>query len=251
MPEPLLKVRLVLVNTESAGKRFRVDQAAFTIGRHEDCDLRIGSSTLSRRHCELFHDSDGQRLFVRDLGSRNGTRVNDQMIGPDQHIELFHHDLLHVGRVTLRMSIKDIRSGQPRARDSKSTIGSILDELDQMAETGMLGPAIAKTEFLLVPDPNRRAEANSSTLPLLKSEPSPPLESSDPNQLTVGIEPYAATVELTAANEPATETETTAAEPEKKKKEPMKLPEHLLHPKTADSQEAATAALRRLFSGGY
>ena len=54
-----------------------------TVGRSGDCVLRIqgdaNNLTVSRRHCLL--DIDPPTVWVRDLGSLNGTFVNDRKIG--------------------------------------------------------------------------------------------------------------------------------------------------------------------------
>jgi eukaryotic-like serine/threonine-protein kinase len=54
-----------------------------TVGRSDDCLLRIQGDatnrTVSRRHCLL--DIDPPTVRVRDLGSLNGTFVNDRNIG--------------------------------------------------------------------------------------------------------------------------------------------------------------------------
>ena len=48
------------------------------IGRHLDCDFRIDIPQVSRRHCCLAMAYD--RLVIRDLGSRNGVRVNGRLV---------------------------------------------------------------------------------------------------------------------------------------------------------------------------
>ncbi len=45
-----------------------------TLGRSRDCDCVLAEPSVSRRHAELRRD--GARWLLRDLGSRNGTRVN-------------------------------------------------------------------------------------------------------------------------------------------------------------------------------
>jgi hypothetical protein len=45
-----------------------------TLGRSRDCDCVLAEPSVSRRHAELRRD--GARWILRDLGSRNGTRVN-------------------------------------------------------------------------------------------------------------------------------------------------------------------------------
>jgi len=48
------------------------------IGRHLECDVRIDAPQISRRHCCLAMAYD--RLVIRDLGSRNGVRVNGRLV---------------------------------------------------------------------------------------------------------------------------------------------------------------------------
>jgi hypothetical protein len=51
-----------------------IDRLPCVLGRHPDCDRRVNSLLVSRRHC-VFLLLDG-RAWVKDLGSRNGTRLN-------------------------------------------------------------------------------------------------------------------------------------------------------------------------------
>ena len=48
------------------------------IGRAPTCDFAIPDSTVSGRHAELTRTPDGWR--IRDLGSRNGTRLNGWLV---------------------------------------------------------------------------------------------------------------------------------------------------------------------------
>jgi FHA domain/Domain of unknown function (DUF1707) len=51
---------------------------SFTIGRTQDCDLRIADLSVSRRHAQLERSEDG--WLLSDLGSHNGTRVNGWLV---------------------------------------------------------------------------------------------------------------------------------------------------------------------------
>lgn len=85
-----------------------------SIGRHDDCVIRIRSSQVSRRHCELF-EADGS-LIVRDLGSSNGTFVNGDRIEAPR--VLHPGDALTVGGVTLRVDAAGVPAGAEKERDT-------------------------------------------------------------------------------------------------------------------------------------
>jgi pSer/pThr/pTyr-binding forkhead associated (FHA) protein len=82
------KVTLTYRQGGPKGKNFVFDQPAhWVIGRADDCALRVEGKDViygmvSRHHCEL--DIDPPAVRVRDLGSRNGTYVNGEIIGQRQ-----------------------------------------------------------------------------------------------------------------------------------------------------------------------
>ncbi len=70
------------------------------IGRSPEAAVKVPSSLVSRQHCEIA--LSGKELVVRDLGSANGTYVNDERIA--EPTLLFEDDLLRVGPVVMRIS---------------------------------------------------------------------------------------------------------------------------------------------------
>jgi pSer/pThr/pTyr-binding forkhead associated (FHA) protein len=91
---------LQVVKGRSATTTLKLAEGVTSIGRHDDCQIRIKSSQVSRRHCELFEA--GGKLAIRDLGSSNGTFVNGKKITGQQVLK--PGDELTVGTVTLRVS---------------------------------------------------------------------------------------------------------------------------------------------------
>jgi hypothetical protein len=66
---------------------------SFTIGRTQDCDLRIADLSVSRRHAQLDRSEDG--WLLSDLGSHNGTRVNGWLV--HEPVPVRPGDLLQFG----------------------------------------------------------------------------------------------------------------------------------------------------------
>ena len=84
---------LVLRGGEGEGDHFVLSSAITTIGRHADSDIALDDITVSRRHCEVL--IDGGRFVVRDVGSLNGTYVNQKRV---DEIELSQGDELQIGK---------------------------------------------------------------------------------------------------------------------------------------------------------
>jgi hypothetical protein len=78
----------------------RTEGARLTIGRAPSCDCLVQEESVSRRHAELRRE--GERWLLRDLGSRNGTRVNGTRVIED--VEVRPGDRLTLGDATYRLS---------------------------------------------------------------------------------------------------------------------------------------------------
>ena len=84
---------LELVLTDRAGPRFLVGGRVFFVGRGRQCDLMLPDEAVSTRHLAIW-TGEG-KLFVEDLRSRNGTRVNGRPL--TGRGELAVGDLLELG----------------------------------------------------------------------------------------------------------------------------------------------------------
>lgn len=69
--------------------RIPVDSDSFTIGRRKDVHLSLPSLRVSGRHAELL--LVGGHLFIRDLGSTNGTFINGQRLERTRRVQLGDH----------------------------------------------------------------------------------------------------------------------------------------------------------------
>ena len=76
---------------------------AAVIGRGNQAAFVLLDETLSRRHARLTLDDDGD-LFIEDLNTTNGTRLNGRRAPPGEPVRLSDADELELGGVKLRVS---------------------------------------------------------------------------------------------------------------------------------------------------
>ncbi|NUP08985.1 MAG: SpoIIE family protein phosphatase [Polyangiaceae bacterium] len=87
------------------------------IGRTPGLSLTLDHDTVSRKHAEIFCDPFG-RWWIRDLGSTNGTSVNDETV---RERVLRPGDRIAVGDYRLRFnvgSLPDVKIGAPSIEDT-------------------------------------------------------------------------------------------------------------------------------------
>jgi diguanylate cyclase (GGDEF)-like protein len=84
---------LVVIYGLDLGKKYNVDRPSIVIGRSSKADIQIDQESVSRNHCKLINT--GKSIMLRDLGSTNGTYVNDELV--DEYV-LRDGDLIKVGR---------------------------------------------------------------------------------------------------------------------------------------------------------
>jgi diguanylate cyclase (GGDEF)-like protein len=80
------------------GHRYALGDRPLLVGRGDDCDLRIPDHSVSRRHAKI--EPNPQGFAVADLGSTNGTFVNDQPLDGPQVLQ--DGDYLRVGNCIYR-----------------------------------------------------------------------------------------------------------------------------------------------------
>lgn len=86
-----------------AGSRYRLDPGVSSLGRHPESTIFFDDITVSRRHAEV--DFDGQVVTVKDVGSLNGSYVNNQSL--DQPRQLADGDVLQIGKFKLLFFTED------------------------------------------------------------------------------------------------------------------------------------------------
>ncbi len=84
---------LVVIYGLDLGKKYNLDKPSLIIGRSSKADIQIDQESVSRNHCKIINT--GKTIMMRDLGSTNGTYINDELI--DEYV-LRDGDFIKIGR---------------------------------------------------------------------------------------------------------------------------------------------------------
>lgn len=89
---------LLLYSGSASGKRFILDSERMVIGRSGDVQILIDDNSVSRQHAEIIVFEE--KVSIKDLGSSNGTMINDEKI--NQQTILKDQDLIRLGKMILK-----------------------------------------------------------------------------------------------------------------------------------------------------
>jgi len=118
---------LIIQTGKLQGKRLLLPAKEMIVGRDDDCDMKIASGLVSRKHCSLISTPEG--IVVTDLDSQNGTHVNDVPI--TEPTLLKEGDFLRIGAILLAVPSQPkfkTTSGNPPAKISEAEIADWLTD---------------------------------------------------------------------------------------------------------------------------
>jgi pSer/pThr/pTyr-binding forkhead associated (FHA) protein len=116
LPDPRIqftmikRVRLRVVQGRPQGKSLVFSTGEYVVGRGAECHVRPISDWVSRQHCLLRVGSKG--VFLKDLGSRNGTLVNGQRLLVERRLE--EGDQIQIGPVVFEVFLEERETEAPR-----------------------------------------------------------------------------------------------------------------------------------------
>ncbi|GAC1379677.1 MAG: hypothetical protein NVS4B7_18350 [Ktedonobacteraceae bacterium] len=100
---------LIMRDGDMAVQRFVLDRPLMTIGRGSESDIVINDASISRRHAQILQQVNG--LYVQDLASRNGTRVNDEPLHVPRLLQF--GDIVCLGSVCLEYTSVEAEPAAP------------------------------------------------------------------------------------------------------------------------------------------
>jgi pSer/pThr/pTyr-binding forkhead associated (FHA) protein/MinD-like ATPase involved in chromosome partitioning or flagellar assembly len=130
--------RLIWQIGDGTPQTFLLTKAVTTIGRVGGNDIILPEAGVSRQHSRL--ERSGTRCILVDLGSLNGTLVNNERI--EQERDLVDGDVIRIGRTALQISIPENIASVSNA----PSVGTRITDKDTMEQGGGRPPAPAAEE---------------------------------------------------------------------------------------------------------
>ncbi|XP_077200791.1 centrosomal protein of 170 kDa isoform X6 [Paroedura picta] len=151
----------------SGGTRHRLPREMIFVGR-DDCELMLQSRSVDKQHAVVNYDPSTDEHLVKDLGSLNGTFVNDVRIPEQTYITLKLDDKLRFGYDTNLFTVVRGEMRVPEEALKHEKFISQLQLSQKSSEAEGSKPASAKVAELKVQD--TMAEAHHKAVETLKSE---------------------------------------------------------------------------------
>ncbi|XP_063665651.1 centrosomal protein of 170 kDa isoform X24 [Pan troglodytes] len=151
----------------SGGTRHRLPREMIFVGR-DDCELMLQSRSVDKQHAVINYDASTDEHLVKDLGSLNGTFVNDVRIPEQTYITLKLEDKLRFGYDTNLFTVVqgEMRVPEEALKHEKFTIQLQLSQ--KSSESELSKSASAKSIDSKVAD--AATEVQHKTTEALKSE---------------------------------------------------------------------------------
>lgn len=171
-----MDVRFVIVAPVSRnGDRSHAVRLPIVVGRGGEAKFRIQQDSVSRRHCELFVQDDA--VFIRDLGSTNGSLVDDEEVPADTAVRVRPGAVVRVGRVQFRVEYSAATTAEPTDREDDTVplpeAASAVEEVTTDDGATLFPGAAEAGESVAEPDGDEPGDGGAAGWPA-QAESAPP-----------------------------------------------------------------------------
>jgi pSer/pThr/pTyr-binding forkhead associated (FHA) protein len=130
------------------------------IGRDSKADIQIDDPSVSRRHLELLL---GEPVWVRDLGSHNGTHIGRDKLEADAPTELVGAQTIRIGSVILVLTLPSSEQvpTDPKEAERRRVVAALIRTGGNQTEAAQLlamsrRTLVRRLEELDIPRPRKR-----------------------------------------------------------------------------------------------
>lgn len=155
--------RLLVTKGPDQGHELRIEEfeRTYVIGRAPEADLCLKDKDSSRRHVEVWRR--GHDIVVRDLGSKNGTRLNGNRLTPNQETPWPPGGTIELANTTLTLedpllaALEELETSADEAMAADESVDPPTGvEAPRPAPAPSAGPLVGVPERRATPAPKRK-----------------------------------------------------------------------------------------------
>ncbi len=134
-----MDVKLIMFREDGTRREFPLPLGVTTVGRKDDCNIRIPLASVSRRHAEIIVTRDG--AVLKDLGGANGPFLNNHRANEE---DLEPGDQIMIGPVIFTVQL----DGEP----SDDEIIEVRTKVSTQGAAGRRGAALGTSQHVYTAD---------------------------------------------------------------------------------------------------
>ena len=123
--EQVIPTKICIIKGPAKGHKFDVGEKSMFIGRSSRNDIQIKDMKISRKHLKVFRKEE--TMFVEDLMSTNGTRLNGKTITPGECFEMEKGDTISLGNTVVQFGEIFSSESSDNNNSSSSACGEDLE----------------------------------------------------------------------------------------------------------------------------
>ena len=93
--------KVYIISGSLQGRHFALKEKSALIGRGSTNDIQINESSVSRKHAKIF--KDGDKYFIEDLRSKNGTWINGNAVEIGERLEVQEGIPIALGNILISL----------------------------------------------------------------------------------------------------------------------------------------------------
>ena len=147
-----MEVTLLVETGPDKGRKITLPKQAVVLGKSAECDIKVPSTIVSRRHCRISIEKDF--VVLRDLRSKNGTFLNDRKVGKD--VFLASGDKIRLGQAVFTVLIGPLHGDTGAAEiaaiaeeeseeKQKEEAAAVVEEAQEVKEEIPVAEAVEET----------------------------------------------------------------------------------------------------------
>ena len=145
---------LVIGPATQIGKQWELGNDEMLIGRDETCQIFVQDRSISALHARIW--CRDKQVFIEDLGSTNGTLVDQHSVKSDEPVQLQDNDQIILGTVVLKFlaegNLEAVRNKQVYHRTTLDALTNIFNRrgLDEYAHAMVKSARAAKLPVCVI-----------------------------------------------------------------------------------------------------